>query len=100
VRSAIVGHDMEDGLLDVVLVEYGSLLDLAGVAAQLLAGNYLASASVHLRRARKVRVSARPGMWFNIDGELLSNAPISFSVEPRALRVVVGPDYAAGRSSG
>ncbi|WP_437639534.1 diacylglycerol/lipid kinase family protein [Sorangium sp. So ce854] len=87
---------IEDGLLDVVIVRYASLLDLAAVAARLLAGDYLESDEVMHRRASRVRIAAKPGMWFNVDGELLSNAPISFSVEHRALRVLVGPGYTVG----
>jgi len=83
----------EDGLLDVVIVRYGSLLDLAGVVARLLAANYLDSDQVLHRTARRVHIASRPGMWFNIDGELLCKEPVTFSVLPQALRVIVGPDY-------
>jgi diacylglycerol kinase (ATP) len=85
----------EDGLLDVVIVRYGDVLDLAGVAARLLSGNYLASDQVMDRRARSVYIASRPGMWFNVDGELFSNQPIAFTVLPQTLRVIVGPKYTA-----
>ncbi len=85
--------DPGDGLMDVIVVRYASILDLAGVAARLLAGNYLDSRDVFHRRARRVRVHTSPGMWFNVDGELLTNEPATFTVVPRALRVVVGPGY-------
>jgi diacylglycerol kinase (ATP) len=87
--------DLEDGLLDVAVVEYGSAAALAGVAARLLVGNYLASDQVTHHRARAVAIESRPGMWFNLDGELLTNAPIAFRVLPRALACVVGPGYRA-----
>ena len=83
----------EDGLLDVVIVRYGSVVDLVGVAARLLAGNYLNSEQVYHRQVPGVRITSRPGMWFNVDGELLTKEPITFSVQPQALRVVVGPTY-------
>lgn len=83
--------DISDGLLDVVIVRYGSLLDLAKVAARLLAGDYTESDGVDVRRARRVRVASRPGMWFNVDGELIGNQPVSFEVVPGALRVIAGP---------
>jgi diacylglycerol kinase (ATP) len=83
----------EDGLLDVVTVCYRPLPDLAGVAALLLAGDYTSSDYVLHRRARRVEVASRPGMWFSVDGELVGNEPAAFTVQPRALRVVVGPDY-------
>lgn len=84
----------EDGLLDVIVVQDTTLLDLAAVAAQLFAGNYLDHDQVTHRLARRVEVSARPGLWFSVDGDLFSNAPTTFTVLPRALRVVVGPGYA------
>jgi diacylglycerol kinase (ATP) len=83
----------EDGLLDVITVVYRPLLELTGVAALLLAGNYLSSDYVVQQRARRVQVASTPGMWFSIDGELLSSAALTFTVRPRALRVLVGPDY-------
>ncbi|GIV98282.1 MAG: diacylglycerol kinase [Herpetosiphonaceae bacterium] len=83
----------EDGLLDVVIVRYSSLLNLAGVAARLLAGNYLDSDVVVHKQVRRLSIASRPGMWFNIDGELLTKEPVIFAVQPQALRVLVGPDY-------
>ena len=84
----------EDGLLDVVIVHSGPFFDLTAVAAQLLSGDYLDSDHVTLRAARRVRIQSRPEMWFSIDGELMGEEPISFTVQPRALRVVVGVGYA------
>jgi diacylglycerol kinase (ATP) len=84
----------EDGRLDVVVVRYGSAVELLGVAARLLAGNYLTSERVFHRQVRRVRIASRPGMWFNVDGELLTNEPVTISVRPQALHVVVGPTYA------
>jgi diacylglycerol kinase (ATP) len=83
----------EDGLLDVVIVRWGPFFDLTAVAAQLLGGDYLDSDHVALRRARRVRIQSRPEMWFSIDGEPISEEPITFTAIPRALRVIVGPDY-------
>jgi diacylglycerol kinase (ATP) len=85
----------EDGLLDVIIVRYGDVLDLAGVAARLLGGNYLNSDQVMDRRVRSVRIASHPGMWFNVDGELFTNQPITFTALPQALRVAVGPEYIA-----
>src|SRR5688572_20644028 len=87
--------DPEDGLLDLVVVRTGTVLELTGVAARLLAGDYTTSDLVTHERARRVEVHSKPGMWFNVDGELLSNQRIVFSALPRALRVVVGPEYRA-----
>jgi diacylglycerol kinase (ATP) len=83
----------EDGLLDVVIIKSGSLLDVAGAAARLVVGNYLDSDQVLHRQARRVSVRSRPGMWFNVDGELFTQQPVTFTVLPHILRVMVGADY-------
>jgi diacylglycerol kinase (ATP) len=53
-------------------------------------GNHLSSASIIYRRAAKITVNSNPGMWFNVDGELVGNEPAVFEVLPRALQFVVG----------
>lgn len=79
--------ELDDGELDVVVVRFGSALDLARVAVSLARGDYLDE--VLHRRARAVRVTSNPPMWFNVDGELVSRAAITFRALPRALRVLV-----------
>ena len=82
--------DPADGLLDVILIAARPASEVALVAAQVLLGKHLNSGVVTFRRAAKVAVSSRPGMWFNVDGELVGNDPIVFEVMPRALQFVVG----------
>ena len=85
----------EDGLLDVVIVKKGSVVELGDVAARLVAGNLLSSHIVTHRLARSIRVDSRPGMWFNVDGELITKEPVTISVREAALSVIVGTDYRA-----
>ena len=85
----------EDGLLDVVIVRAGGVLDVVRLAARVLAGDYLDDDEILFRRAARVRIESDPGMWFNVDGELRTNEPVEFEAVPRALNVVVGPDYRA-----
>lgn len=83
----------QDGVLDVVVVRFGPMTRLAEVAARLVAGDYTESDYVFHRRARRVAVTSEPGMWFNIDGELITQDAISFDVMPNALSMIVGEDY-------
>lgn len=85
----------EDGLLDIVVIHAGTLAEMAAVGARLLAGDYTESDSVTHRRARKAVIWSRPGMWFNVDGELISNEPIEIEIAPKRLRVIVGEGYRA-----
>ncbi|HEX6287690.1 MAG TPA: diacylglycerol kinase family protein [Herpetosiphonaceae bacterium] len=83
---------LDDGLVDVLVVPTASMPQLALLVPQILLGQHLDNELIVFRRARKVRVEARPGMWFNADGELVGNEPATFEVIPRALQVVVGPE--------
>lgn len=87
--------NLEDGLLDVVIVKKGSVVELGDAATRLIAGGFLKSAIVIHRRARSVRIESEPAMWFNVDGELISKDTLTISVVPSAVDVVVGPGYRA-----
>jgi len=94
-RPAAPRANPEDGLLDVVVVKKCTSAELAVLAARALTGDYLDSEHVVFRHARRLHVEARPGMWFNVDGELHTDEPITFEIVPGALRVAVGPSYSA-----
>lgn len=80
---------IDDGLLDIILIQKRSAPELALMAAQVVVGAHLSSEAVVFRRAAKVTVNSKPGMWFNVDGELVGNEPACFEILPRALRFVV-----------
>ncbi len=85
--------DLEDGLLDVVVIRADA--DIARLTARVLAGDYLDDEDVLFRRARTLAIRSTPGMWFNVDGELRTNVPVTFEAVPGALRACVGPGYEA-----
>ena len=80
---------IDDGLLDIVLVPENSAGDIALVAAQIALGTHLGSEGIVFRRAAKVSVKSTPGMWFNVDGELVGNAPAVFEILAGALQFLV-----------
>jgi diacylglycerol kinase (ATP) len=82
--------DVADNLLDVVLIPEHGPANLAILAAQILVGKHLASDAIIFRRAKRIAINSRPGMWFNVDGELIGNEPATFELLPGALRCVVG----------
>jgi diacylglycerol kinase (ATP) len=94
-RPAAPLANPEDGLLEIVVVLRSGPIDIARLAARVFAGDYLSDPQVIHRRARRLEVRSRPGMWFNVDGELLSKEPLTFEAVPGALRVVVGEEYVA-----
>lgn len=79
-----------DGLLDVILIPQSSKAEVVFLATQILLGKHLSSNAIMFRRAKKISIRSKPGMWFNADGELVGNEPAVFQVIPRALHFVVG----------
>ncbi len=84
---------LDDGLLDVIVVRAGDALDMTALAARFVAGEHMASPFIERHQARTVTIRSTPGLYFNVDGELLSEKPIAFRILPDALSVVAGPDY-------
>jgi diacylglycerol kinase (ATP) len=82
--------DVGDGLLDIVLIPERGPAELAILTAQILVGKHLGSDAIIFRRAKKIAIKSRPGMWFNVDGELIGNEPATFELLPGALQCVVG----------
>ena len=79
---------IDDGLLDVVLIPKRSAGELALVAAQIALGKHLSHDAIVFRRTAKLTVNSKPGMWFNVDGELVGNEPARFEIVPRGLRFI------------
>jgi diacylglycerol kinase (ATP) len=79
---------IDDGLLDIVLIPQRSAAELALLAAQVALGTHLTSDAIVFRRAADLTVNSKPGMWFNVDGELVGNEPARFEILPRALRFI------------
>ncbi len=81
--------DPSDGLIDVILIPKRSVTETAVVAAQIMLGQHIARRHVIFRRCKKITVRSKPGMWFNVDGELVGNSPAAFQIIPAALKFVV-----------
>ena len=81
--------DPTDGLLDVVLIPKRSVPEMALLAAEIMLGKHFSRNRVVFRRAKKVSVRSKPGMWFNVDGELVGSAPATFRILPRRLKFIV-----------
>ena len=81
---------IDDGLLDIILIPERPAAHIALLMGQILLGEHLTNEALVFRRAAKLAVNSHPGMWFNVDGELVGNEPAVFEVMPRALRFVVG----------
>jgi YegS/Rv2252/BmrU family lipid kinase len=83
---------MDDGLLDVVMVQELGLLAVLPKLAKLYRGTILADPAVRHLRAARVRIEADPPAGVQVDGQLAGSTPAEFSLLHKALRVVVRPD--------
>ena len=85
----------EDGLLDVVIIEKLGITDLLQLTpASVMKQDYLDKDGVFFARAEEIRVETHPsGLDFTADGEVIGDDPAEFSIIPRTLKVVVGPEY-------
>ncbi len=85
----------EDGLLDIVIIEAAGLADILALTPTALAkSDYLDNDGVYFTRAKEIRVETQPpGLDFTADGEVIGDEPAEFVVLPKALKVIVGPQY-------
>jgi diacylglycerol kinase (ATP) len=82
---------MNDGLLDVVMVQELGLLAALPKLAKLYRGTILGDPAVRHLRATRVRIEAEPRAGVQVDGQLAGGTPAEFSLVGQALRVIVGP---------
>jgi diacylglycerol kinase (ATP) len=79
---------IDDGLLDVVLVEDVSTPEMLAALPRLFYSGDLGISRVRRTRARCVELSADRPCLFQGDGEILGCAPVHIAVVPRAVRVL------------
>ena len=82
---------VNDGLMDVILVQDGTVADMAQMAAALLTGDYLDQEQVVFRQVKQLEIRSRPEMFFTLDGELLESVVHSFAVHAGRLQVPMTP---------
>jgi YegS/Rv2252/BmrU family lipid kinase len=79
----------DDGLLDVVTVGAVGRAELLVNLRRLFDGTLPQYHKVRVTRTPRVRVESQPPARVEADGELLGWTPVTFSVLPRAVRVIV-----------
>lgn len=84
---------LNDGLLDVVIIQAGTMVDLADLSARYLFADYIESDQVVYRQAKQIKLKSQPPLLFSLDGDLVDEQPISFRCLPAALNVIVGEDF-------
>ena len=83
---------MNDGLLDVCIVEALSKPAFLRAFPRVFLGSHTTHPKVRMRTGVRVQVEANRRVLVYADGELAGSLPAIFEVRPAALPVVVGPD--------
>jgi diacylglycerol kinase (ATP) len=79
----------DDGLLDIVIVANGGLLHRASVLLRALLRRATLGPQVRYQRSDLIRLEANRHVPVQVDGEVIGALPMTFSVAPAALTVVV-----------
>lgn len=82
----------DDGWLDLVIIAHRGLLYRAGVFIRALLSRTTLGPHVRYLRCRTVRFEANVPLPVHVDGEVIGTLPMTFSVAPRALTVLVPRD--------
>ncbi len=82
-----------DGLLDVVIVKDGDVLDMIEITAKTFLSSLLECDQVVFRQVKKLQLHSTPGMRFTLDGEVIDQEPIDFEVVPGAIKMMVGSGF-------
>jgi YegS/Rv2252/BmrU family lipid kinase len=81
--------ELDDGLLDVVMVEDMSKLHCMRLLARVFKGTHVHDPGIHVQRAREVRIAADRPFVIYADGDPIAELPATVRAVPRALRVLV-----------
>jgi diacylglycerol kinase (ATP) len=83
------GAAFDDGLFEVVVLGNLNKLEVVANLPRIYKGTHLTHPKVSHFAAKEVHVEARERMFLQAEGELIGEAPVTFRVIPRALRVLV-----------
>ncbi len=82
------GAVLDDGLLEVYLVEGMSRLKILRLFPLIYSGRHLARPELKHFKARKLSIKCQNG-YINSDGEIIGRCPASISIIPAALNVII-----------
>jgi diacylglycerol kinase (ATP) len=83
------GAKIDDGLLDVILVENLKMMKIAALLPRLLWSGELRIGGITQIRTRRVRLTTDCASFFQGDGEILGSAPVEVRVIANAIKVLV-----------
>ncbi|MCI0402757.1 MAG: diacylglycerol kinase [Acidobacteria bacterium] len=81
--------ELDDGLLDLVRIRNAGRLRLLRCLHRVYGGTHVSMPEVEYFRAAEARIESDPPLPVYADGEPVAHTPITVTVAPRALRVII-----------
>jgi diacylglycerol kinase family enzyme len=81
--------ELDDGMLEVVMSGEASKRRFLRGLPKVFEGTHVDLPSVHVERAREVRIAADRPFTVYADGDPIGDLPVTVRVRPRAVRVLV-----------
>jgi len=78
---------LDDGRLDLVLLENLSALEIAGILPRLAVSGEIRTARIQRHRVTRVRIETERPCAFHADGEIVGMTPVEITVVPGAMQV-------------
>jgi diacylglycerol kinase (ATP) len=78
---------LEDGRLDLVLLENLSMFEIARVLPRMAVSGEIRTERIHRIRMKRARIETERPCAFHADGEIVGQTPVEIAVVPRAMRV-------------
>jgi diacylglycerol kinase (ATP) len=83
------GAKLNDGLFDIVIIKDFSKMELVRNISKVYKGTHLSHPKIRLEKDIRVTIESTQKFLLHADGEILGEGPVSFSLLPGALSLVV-----------
>lgn len=80
---------INDGKLDLMIVEKGELIDTASIFVKALVGNHTQHPNLKYVQVDSVRIECEEEILMDLDGEQYGKLPMDFKVEKQAIPIII-----------
>jgi len=88
------GARYDDGLLDMCVIPRLNRIEIVQRFPGLMRGTHIRHPAVEYFRARSIGVRSQPRAGVQVDGEVIGHTPATFTLRPKALRVMAPASWA------
>ncbi len=84
---------IDDGLFDICLLAEAGRVEFVRAFPRVFKGTHITHPKVTMLRARTIHIESDPPLPLLIDGEVLGTTPVTFTLLPRALKVLMPASF-------